>query len=487
MKKENKKIFSAATIAILLAAVVSAAVTLSINSGIVWKRDNLTVKILADKTEGSAPLKVKFSSVVTNSEGEVKYLWDFGNGITSKEEEPCITYEDNGTFTCTLTVTDETGNKASDSIEILSKKNKPPVVTISINYNTVERDFIPILPKIIPYAGNQQQLINFLAKKNPYILGEGKVECTAQVTDPEDDEIVSYSWEVKPDPGVTITGKTIYATYRFNGSHIKIPDLYTWRQGRYVVTLTVEDSYGNTANASIEFQVDKSTKETMREVRLRLIKSAFDTWNIYGTPLLGPAITMILLSMWKFNNFTGMKTAGLLLFKYLFGLDIDSDVVAKQVQEFFNEHPKIKEKLKTKLLEILDSLEKQRDAEEDPVKKEKIQDKIDNLYTILENLGMINCRPVISNPFPVDGSEYVDRNYPKVYVNISDKEGDKFDVFIYGNYVENKTLKNQSSGIFNASLITPLPAETEIVWHVEVTDNLNRTVAKTYRFTTFWE
>jgi len=155
--------------------------------------------------------------------------------------------------------------------------------------------------------------------------------------------------------------------------------------------------------------------------------------------------------------------------------------------EFFEDHPKIKESLENGILYLLDYLEEQKDAETDPVKKEEIQDKIDNLLTILENLGMINVRPIISSPYPLDGAEYIDRNYPRVYANVSDLEGDNFDVFIHGEYVEDITLINQSNGLFNASLITPLPAGTEIIWNVEVTDNQNRTVEKTYSFTTFWD
>jgi len=474
-------------ITIITASTLATLISMNSVKETFFEKSGLNVKIIADKMEGTVPLRVNFSSIVTNSIGKVRYKWDFGNGKTSSEREPSTTYGSNGTFTCSLTVIDDAGRKATDSIRIISRKNRPPIVTISINHNTVERDFIPLITYIVPYAGNQQQLIDFLGKRNPYILGDGKVECFAQVNDPEGDEIVSYRWKVQPEPAVTITGKTIYTTYEFNGSHIRIPDLYTWRTGRYVVTLTVEDSYGNTANATIEFQVEKNTKETMRQVRMRYLVSAFNMWNIYGVPLLGPILVAGILSIWKYHNFTAIKLLGLLLFKYLFGLDIDDEVLTKQVQTFFQEYPSIKNFTKVQLFKILNKLEEKKNSTTDPAKREEIQRRIDSIYTIMENLGMVNCRPVISDPYPEDGQRYVDVNYPKVYVNISDKEGDKFDVYIYGRYLVNATLLNQSSGIFNAALITPLPRNTEIEWHVKVIDDMNRTVERTFRFTTFYE
>lgn len=43
----------------------------------------------------------------STGEGTLTYLWDFGNGDTSTEQNPTHTYNSNGTYVVTLTVTDE--------------------------------------------------------------------------------------------------------------------------------------------------------------------------------------------------------------------------------------------------------------------------------------------------------------------------------------------------------------------------------------------
>jgi PKD repeat protein len=52
-------------------------------------------------------------------DGEIiKWLWDFGDGITIDVPNPKYTYEDTGIFTVALTVYDDNGDFASDSIDL---------------------------------------------------------------------------------------------------------------------------------------------------------------------------------------------------------------------------------------------------------------------------------------------------------------------------------------------------------------------------------
>ena len=77
------------------------------------------VSISADPTEGEIPLDVTFTSEASDPEGgELEYSWDFGDGGTSDEPDPVHTYTEVGTYEAELTVTDEDGNTASDSVEI---------------------------------------------------------------------------------------------------------------------------------------------------------------------------------------------------------------------------------------------------------------------------------------------------------------------------------------------------------------------------------
>jgi PKD repeat protein/Tfp pilus assembly protein PilV len=80
-----------------------------------------SVEIVASTTEGSAPLTVDFSSVVTDEttlspNPPVTYAWNFGDGGTSTlADPPARTYSTAGTRTVTLTITDDQGATASAS------------------------------------------------------------------------------------------------------------------------------------------------------------------------------------------------------------------------------------------------------------------------------------------------------------------------------------------------------------------------------------
>ncbi|MDY6863117.1 MAG: PKD domain-containing protein, partial [Thermodesulfobacteriota bacterium] len=59
----------------------------------------------SDRVEGKAPLTVNFNNL---SEGDItEYLWDFGDGKSSTEINLGHIYEEPGTYTVSLTVTDQ--------------------------------------------------------------------------------------------------------------------------------------------------------------------------------------------------------------------------------------------------------------------------------------------------------------------------------------------------------------------------------------------
>jgi len=75
-----------------------------------------TLQISATPTQGSAPLTVSFTAVVS---GEVtSYLWDFGDGGTSTDQNPTHTYVNAGVFTASCTVTQPSGGTQSDTVTI---------------------------------------------------------------------------------------------------------------------------------------------------------------------------------------------------------------------------------------------------------------------------------------------------------------------------------------------------------------------------------
>ena len=75
----------------------------------------------ADATSGSAPLDVNFDSDGSkDTDGTVvSYAWDFGDGGTSNEANPTHTYDYAGNYSAKLTVTDDRGAKASNTVSIM--------------------------------------------------------------------------------------------------------------------------------------------------------------------------------------------------------------------------------------------------------------------------------------------------------------------------------------------------------------------------------
>lgn len=88
-------------------------------------------EISADRTSGTAPLTVEFSSEGSRDpEGDpLSYAWDFdGDGATdATEPHPTHVYRNNGVFTARLTVTDGAGKTGTATQDIVVGNDRPTV------------------------------------------------------------------------------------------------------------------------------------------------------------------------------------------------------------------------------------------------------------------------------------------------------------------------------------------------------------------------
>jgi cytochrome c len=92
-----------------------------------------TVNVTASQNEGAPPLTVSFTSTVADAEGgKLKYAWDFDadGRIDSREANPTFTFDEEGVYRATLTVTDQGGRIVSDYVEITAGQR--PVVDLTI-------------------------------------------------------------------------------------------------------------------------------------------------------------------------------------------------------------------------------------------------------------------------------------------------------------------------------------------------------------------
>jgi thermitase len=98
------------------------------------KTDYITVSdsrpradFIATPLSGSEPLVVSFSDASTSYDGITSWLWDFGDGSTSSEQNPTHTYNQDGVYTVTLTVTEADGDSDTESkTDYIPVTDSPP-------------------------------------------------------------------------------------------------------------------------------------------------------------------------------------------------------------------------------------------------------------------------------------------------------------------------------------------------------------------------
>lgn len=83
--------------------------------------DPLVAGFTASPTSGTVPLNVNFTDQSTNS--PTSWQWDFGDGGTSTEQNPLHTYDNAGTFTVSLTATNNYGSNTITNNSYITVSN----------------------------------------------------------------------------------------------------------------------------------------------------------------------------------------------------------------------------------------------------------------------------------------------------------------------------------------------------------------------------
>jgi PKD repeat protein len=88
-----------------------------------------TALFSTDITSGTVPLTVKFTDASTST-APLSYSWNFGDGTTSKEQNPNYTYTNAGRYTVKLTVTNAGSSNTMTKGNYITVKAPPaPVAT----------------------------------------------------------------------------------------------------------------------------------------------------------------------------------------------------------------------------------------------------------------------------------------------------------------------------------------------------------------------
>ena len=168
--------------------------------------------------------------------------------------------------------------------------------------------------------------------------------CEADFTDPEGDEITSYTWIIQPPSytqNIFLGGENVQPKYKFEGQKVTLPGFVTYRQGDYKVTLIVEDSKGNNATFYPEFKIDISNERSKILGAKAQYKATKDLWlkSLSKKAFFVLAVNTLLE---KFEQITGIpliKTIILIILDLELNIKPQNVTYVELLAEFLEDHP----------------------------------------------------------------------------------------------------------------------------------------------------
>jgi PKD repeat protein len=247
-------------------------------------------EIAATPESGIAPLSVQFDPQVQGGDAPLDFAWDFGDGETSESRRPSHTFQSAGDYTTSVTVTDQNGDVATDTITVTVTDNTVPSVGPTA---TPESGLAPLQVQFSSNASGGDGALTYAwnfgdgnssTTENPVHTYQSSGEFTASVTvtDQNGDATsgtvdISVGSDLVPNASVSATPRDGYAPLQvqFFGSASggNAPLSYQWNfgngdtstdqnptytyqtSGSYTATLVVTDANGDSDSAPLSIEV----------------------------------------------------------------------------------------------------------------------------------------------------------------------------------------------------------------------------------------
>jgi PKD repeat protein len=164
----------------------------------------LTCDAAPEFTEGPLALEVCFVEAVTGGTAPYSYNWAFGDGESTTDQDPCHTYQDLGTYTAILTVSDA--------------------------------------------ADHDCQVINLSVEA-------GLLKCSLEATPSSGPVPLGVVWQGSASQGRPPYTMTLNGTISNIGDTVMQAVIYD-QPGQYGKTFTVEDSDGTTCEETVDVSVN---------------------------------------------------------------------------------------------------------------------------------------------------------------------------------------------------------------------------------------